>query len=72
MALTDFQRTVCRLLADHRISSGESYVAGDVALTSTGDLFRGDATELQAAVDRDQLVFHPGRIGWAWPEIKQR
>jgi len=41
-------------------------------LTSTGDLFRGDATELQAAVDRDQLVFHPGRIGGAWPEIKQR
>jgi hypothetical protein len=32
MALTDFQRTVCRLLADHRIASGESYVAGGVAL----------------------------------------
>ena len=45
---------------------------GRCVLTSTGDLFRGDATELQAAVDRDQLVFHPGRIGGAWPEIKQR
>jgi hypothetical protein len=32
MALTDYQRTVCRLLADHRIASGESYVAGGVAL----------------------------------------
>ena len=32
MALTDFQRAVCRLLADHRVSSGESYVAGGVAL----------------------------------------
>ncbi|MGH7332981.1 MAG: nucleotidyl transferase AbiEii/AbiGii toxin family protein [Candidatus Rokuibacteriota bacterium] len=32
MALTDFQRAVCRLLANHRITSGESYVAGGVAL----------------------------------------
>jgi len=32
MALTALQRTVCRLLADHRIASGESYVAGGVAL----------------------------------------
>jgi hypothetical protein len=32
MALTPFQRFVCRLLADHRISSGASYVAGGVAL----------------------------------------
>lgn len=32
MALTDLQRTVCRLLAAHRVASGESYVAGGVAL----------------------------------------
>lgn len=32
MALTTFQRAVCRLLADHRIASGESYVAGASAL----------------------------------------
>jgi hypothetical protein len=32
MALTTFQRRICRLLADHRIASGESYVAGGVAL----------------------------------------
>ncbi len=32
MAITDFQRTVCRLLAATRIASGESYVAGGVAL----------------------------------------
>ena len=32
MALTSFQRAVCRLLADHRIASGESYVAGASAL----------------------------------------
>ena len=32
MALTALQRDVCRLLADNRIVSGESYVAGDAAL----------------------------------------
>ena len=32
MAITEFQRTVCRLLAATRIASGESYVAGGVAL----------------------------------------
>jgi hypothetical protein len=32
MALTNFQRAVCRLLADHRIASGESYIAGATAL----------------------------------------
>ncbi len=32
MALTELQRTVCRLLAAHRVASGESYVAGGVAL----------------------------------------
>lgn len=33
MALTPFQRDVCRLLADRRRASGESYIAGGVALT---------------------------------------
>lgn len=32
MALTAFQRDVCRLLADNRIRTGESYVAGGAAL----------------------------------------
>lgn len=32
MALTAFQRSVCRILADTRVASGESYVAGGVAL----------------------------------------
>jgi hypothetical protein len=33
VALTRIQRAVCRLLADHRRASGESYIAGGVALT---------------------------------------
>lgn len=32
MALTGIQRTICRLIAANRIASGESYVAGGVAL----------------------------------------
>jgi len=32
VALTSIQRRVCRLIAENRISSGESYVAGGVAL----------------------------------------
>ena len=32
MALTHFQRSICRLLAERRRSSGESYVAGGAAL----------------------------------------
>jgi hypothetical protein len=32
MALTDLQRTLCRLIADNRIASGESYVGGGAAL----------------------------------------
>ena len=45
---------------------------GQCVLSRQRDLFRGTAAELRAAVDGDQLVFHPARIGGAWPEIKQR
>ncbi len=32
MALTTLQREICRLIADNRVASGESYVAGGAAL----------------------------------------
>lgn len=49
MALTPFQRAICRLLAERRRASGESYVAGGVALT----------TALAAPrVSRDLDIFH--------------
>ena len=49
MALTDFQRSVCRLLAQNRIQSGESYIAGGVALN----------VALQAPrLSRDIDIFH--------------
>jgi len=49
MALTEFQRSLCRLIAENRISSGESYVAGGVALN-----------ELTAGtrISRDVDLFH--------------
>jgi hypothetical protein len=60
MALTDLQRAVCRLIAQNRIASGESYVAGGVALN-----------ELIAAarISRDIDLFHDTdealRASWA-------
>lgn len=73
MALTEFQRRVCRLIAQQRVESGESYVAGGVALnTVTGaarisrdiDLFH-DTTKAVAAsweADRGVLEGHGYQI----------
>ncbi|MCC7103866.1 MAG: nucleotidyl transferase AbiEii/AbiGii toxin family protein [Chloroflexi bacterium] len=49
MALTQLQRTVCQLLAEHRIASGESYVAGGVALNEA---------IAAARISRDIDLFH--------------
>ena len=63
MALTTFQRSVCRLLADHRIASGESYVAGASALNELIaasrvsmdiDLFHDTDEALEASWDADR------------------
>jgi hypothetical protein len=49
MALKEFQRTVCRLIAQQRIDSGESYVAGSSALNLATGLGR---------ISRDIDLFH--------------
>lgn len=49
MVLTELQRRICRLLAETRIASGESYVAGGAALT---ELLR------TPRVSRDVDLFH--------------
>lgn len=49
MALTEFQRTVCRLISKQRIESGESYIAGAVALNELTNAPR---------VSRDIDLFH--------------
>jgi hypothetical protein len=67
LALTDFQREVCRLLAERRIRSGESYVAGGGALNELLqaprrsrdiDLFHDTAEALASSwqSDREQLL----------------
>lgn len=49
MALTDFQRTLCRLISASRIEAGESYVAGGAALNVVLDAPR---------LSRDIDLFH--------------
>lgn len=49
MALTEFQRNICRIIAQSRLDSGESYVAGASALNSYTGLHR---------VSRDIDLFH--------------
>ena len=65
MALTTFQRTVCRLLAQQRIERGESYVAGGTALgevTASGrisrdiDLFHDSAQAVAAGWEADRAL----------------
>lgn len=65
MAFTAFQRDICRLIAAHRIESGESYVAGGVALnvlTSAPrlsrdlDLFHDTEKALAATWDADRRL----------------
>jgi hypothetical protein len=79
MALTPFQRDVCRLLAGNRIRSGESYVAGGAALnTLLGaprlsrdiDLFHDTQEALAAswASDREAL----DGAGYAVSVIRER
>lgn len=69
MALTPFQRIVCRLIAENRVSSGEAYVAGGTALNElTGarrvsrdiDLFHDTDEALEAtwAADRRLIEAH--------------
>jgi hypothetical protein len=49
MALTPLQRSICRILADSRIASGESYVAGGAALNEL---------LLAPRISRDVDLFH--------------
>jgi hypothetical protein len=79
MALTDFQRGVCRLLAENRIRSGESYVAGGAALNELLhaprrsrdlDLFHDTERALAASwsADRERLDSN----GYAVAVVRER
>lgn len=65
MALTGFQRAVCRLLAANRVERGESYVAGGTALNLLAggtrisrdiDIFHDTASALEAAWETDRAL----------------
>src|SRR5438093_10435384 len=73
MVLTRLQRDVCRLLAENRIASGESYVAGGAALNELlsaerisrdVDLFHDSDEALAASwlADRGLLESHGSQI----------
>jgi hypothetical protein len=79
MALTPFQRDICRLLAGNRIRSGESYVAGGAALnTLLGaprlsrdiDLFHDTEQALAASWAADQDLLQ--REGYILSVIRER
>ena len=72
MALTDFQRRICRLLAQNRIDSGESYVAGGVALNEAIaatrlsrdiDLFHDTDEALEASWTKDSATLARAGFG---------
>jgi hypothetical protein len=65
MALTKFQRELCRVLAQQRIASGESYVAGGAALNELRntprvsrdiDLFHDTAEAVSATWEADRQL----------------
>ena len=72
MAVTQFQRSICRLIADRRKQSGISYVAGGVALNLLLDgtrLFTGGSGRLPSALAQRQIRFHAGSLGGAYPRL---
>jgi hypothetical protein len=44
--------------------------AGEAVLTSSGDLFKGDATAIRGALASGGIVFHRGRLGGALPTLR--
>jgi hypothetical protein len=79
MALTNLQRDVCRLLADSRVVSGESYVAGGAALNELLslprvsrdlDLFHDTEQALAATWESDRRVLETG--GYALRVLRER
>jgi hypothetical protein len=79
MALTDLQRTICGILAENRLASGESYVAGGVALneliaaarlSADIDLFHDTDAALAASWHADRGVLE--ERGFAVTVVRER
>ena len=79
MALTPFQRAVCRLVADRRVAEGESYLAGGAALNELLaaprvsrdlDLFHDTESAVDAAWQADRSLLK--RSGYSLRVIRER
>jgi hypothetical protein len=79
MALTEFQRSVCRLIARSRVASGESYVAGGAALNEVlaaarvsrdVDLFHDTESALDASWSADRKLL--AENGFAVRPVRER
>lgn len=79
MALTEFQRALCLLVAESRISSGESYVAGGAALNESlhaprlshdVDLFHDTDEALAETWSADRLLLE--RAGYVLRVLRER
>jgi len=44
---------------------------GQAVLTTTGELYRGDAAAAATALRNDGIRFHAGTIGGAWPSMRE-
>ena len=71
MGLSLFQRNVCRLLAEHRVRNGESYLAGGATLNELIgaprlsrdlDVFHDTEEALAAAWRDDQALLERRRV----------
>ena len=79
MALTSFQRDLCRLLAGRRRASGESYIAGGVALTVALaadqvsrdlDIFHDTIEAVSVSWDADRQLLESA--GYAVQAVRER
>jgi hypothetical protein len=79
MALTEFQRAICRLIARERIESGVSYVAGGVALNTLTnsprisrdiDIFHDTAESVQSGWTADRIVLE--KAGYTVHLVRER
>jgi hypothetical protein len=79
MALTTYQRTICRLLAEQRIARGESYVAGGAALCEATasnrlsqdiDLFHDSREAVSTGWEADRALLQES--GYVLEPIRER
>lgn len=57
-------REVVRILPSDQV--------GKVVMTREGDLFKGTIDELANAIRHDELIYHEGELGGAWPTVVEK